>query len=110
MAGACRAARAGVVAPPSFPTAQQPAMISVIAAAYSHDVPPSTSVSTGWLGAGRQRALIAAIAAIAVIAAGLASSATKLGAQQAVAITQVTVIDGSSPTPRHGQTVIVQGN
>ena len=84
-------------------------MLTAFAAVYSHDILRSTIVSTGWLGARRPRAVITPVIA-AVIAAGLASSATKLGAQQTVAVTQVTVIDGNSPTPRHGQTVIVRGN
>jgi len=45
-----------------------------------------------------------------VLSAGLASAARTLSAQSTVAVTHVTVIDGSSPRPRANQTVVVEGN
>jgi len=48
---------------------------------------------------------LAALAVVGIIAASTAASG-----QTAVAITRVSVIDGTSPAPRTNQTVVIQGN
>ena len=56
------------------------------------------------------RAFGASLGMTVLVSAGLASVAPPLAAQSTVAVTRVTVIDGSSPRPRANQTVIVEGN